>query len=64
MDSVPEYERQALKERLESHPQTAQSKRCAGVNVRFRGRYAYMVEFDNDPWFMPGSTTNKKEQIR
>ncbi len=64
MDSIPEYERQTLKERVETHARTAWSERCTGVNVRFRGRYAYVEVFDNDPWFMPGSTNEEKEEIR
>jgi len=34
------------------------------VNVRFRGRYAYVEVFDSDPWFMPGSTKDEKKEIR
>ncbi len=61
MDSISEYERQALTERLESHARTAWTERCAGVTVRFRGRYAHVEVFDNDPWFMPGSTNDENE---
>ena len=64
MDSIPEYARHALEDRLETHARTAWTERCAGVNVRFRGKYAYVDVFDGDPWLMPGSTTEEKEQIR
>lgn len=64
MDSVPNEARHALEERLEAHARTAWRERCAGVNVRFRGRYAYVEVFDSDPWFMPGSTKDEKEAIR
>ena len=63
MDSIPEHARQALKDRLEAHARTAWTERCAGVKVRFRGKYAYVDVFDSDPWFMPGSTNEEKEQI-
>jgi hypothetical protein len=63
MDSVPEYARQALEDRLETHARTAWTERCAGVKVRFRGKYAYVDVFDSDPWIMPGSTNEEKEQI-
>ncbi|GAA0466195.1 hypothetical protein GCM10008985_23990 [Halococcus dombrowskii] len=49
MDSIPEYARHALEDRLEAHARTAWYERCAGVNVRFRGRYAYVDVFDSDP---------------
>lgn len=64
MDSIPEYARQSLEDRLEAHARTAWAERCADVNIRFRGRYAYVDVFDSDPWFMPGSTNDEKEQIR
>ena len=64
MDSIPEYARQDLEDRLETHARTAWSKRCARVNVRFRGKYAYVEVFDSDPWIMPGSTKEEQEQVR
>jgi hypothetical protein len=64
MDSIPEHARHTLENRLETHARTAWTERCAGVNVRFREQYAYVEVFDSDPWIMPGSTTDEKEQIR
>ena len=64
MDAIPEYARHALEDRLKTHARTAWTERCAGVDVRFRGKYAYVDVFDSDPWFMPGSTNEEKEQIR
>ena len=53
MNSIPDDVGKALTERLETHARTAWTERCAGVNVRFRGKYAYVDAFDSDPWFMP-----------
>ena len=64
MDSIPGYARHALKKRLETHARTAWKERCAGVDIRFRGKYAYVDVFDREPWFMPGSTRDEKEEIR
>jgi len=64
MGSIWEYERQTLKDRLETHACTAWGERCVGVDVRFRARYAYVDIFDGDLWFMPGPTKDEKEQIR
>ena len=64
MDSIPEYARHALQDRLATHARTAWTERCAGVNVRFREQYACVEVFNSDPWIIPGSTTDEKEQVR
>jgi len=64
MVSIPEHVRHALEDRLEMHARTAGSERCASVNIRFRGQYAYVDVFDSDPWIMPGSTKEEQEQVR
>jgi hypothetical protein len=64
MTPIPELARRMLTDRLETHARTAWDERCARVEVRFRGEYAYIDAFESDPWFSPGATEEEKERIR
>lgn len=64
MAPIPEQARRALTNRLDAHARTAWSERCARVNVRFRGEYAYIDAFESNPWFGPHTTEEDKERIR
>lgn len=64
MVSIPEAIRRDLKNRLERHARTAWNERCARVDVRFRGEYAYVDVLENDPWVMPDASEEEKERIR
>jgi hypothetical protein len=64
MAPVPESVRRTLTNRLETHARTAWGERCARVDVRFRGEYAYIDAVESDPWISPTATKQEKEQIR
>jgi hypothetical protein len=64
MVPVPESVRRDLQDRLERHARTAWSERCARVEVRFRGEYAYVDAFESDPWVRPDVREEGKERIR
>jgi hypothetical protein len=34
------------------------------VQVRFRGKYAYIDAFETDPWILPGTSEEEEERIR
>ena len=64
MAAIPEKVRTTLRDRLENHARTAWNKRCARVEVRFRGEYAYIEATESDPWVRPDATAQEIEQIR
>ncbi|TYT61632.1 hypothetical protein FYC77_12235 [Natrialba swarupiae] len=64
MASIPTIERQKLGDRLETHARTAWDERCARVDVRFRGEYAYIDALESDPWIAPSVPEEEKERIR
>ena len=64
MASIPETIRQVLQDRLERHARTAWSERCARVDVRFRGKYAYVDVLETNQWVMPGVSEEAKERIQ
>lgn len=64
MASIPEIARRQLIDRLENHARTAWDQRCARVDVRFRGEYAYIDAVESDPWISPTATEQEIEQIR
>lgn len=64
MASIPESARRTLQSRIKSHARTAWNERCARVQVRFRGNYAYIDAYETDPWILPGTTEEEKERIR
>lgn len=64
MAPIPAYVRRDLQDRLERHARTAWNERCAHVEVRFRGEYAYVDAVESDPWVMPDASAEEKERIR
>ncbi|RQG94487.1 hypothetical protein [Natrarchaeobius oligotrophus] len=64
MASIPEYIRRTLQDQIENHARTAWNERCARVQVRFRGEYAYIDAFESNPWMMPDASEEEKERIR
>jgi len=64
MASIPEIARRQLTDRLETHARTAWGERCARVDVRFRGEYAYIDALERDPWISPTVTEQEMELIR
>ncbi len=64
MASIPESVCRPLQDRLEKHARTAWNERCARVQVRFRGEYAYIDAFESNPWVMPDASEEEKERIR
>jgi hypothetical protein len=64
MAAIPERVRRPLRDRLETHARTAWSERCARVDVRLRGEYAYIDAIESDPWIRPDATEQEIEQIR
>lgn len=57
---IPVQARQTLTDQLDSHARTAWSERCARVDARFRGEYAYTDAFESNPWFGPNATEEEK----
>lgn len=64
MVPIPEPVRRTLTDRLETHARTAWGERCARVDVRFRGNYAYIDAFESDPWIRPDASEEEQERIR
>jgi hypothetical protein len=64
MEPIPDHVRSSLQDRLETHARTAWNERCAEVHVRFRGEYAYIDAIESDPWIMPGTSEEEKDQLR
>ncbi|WP_435079853.1 hypothetical protein [Halococcus sp. AFM35] len=64
MVPIPEPVRRTLTDRLETHARTAWSERCARVDVRFRGDYAYIDAFESNPWIRPDASEEEQERIR
>jgi hypothetical protein len=64
MAPIPALVRRMLTDRLETHARTAWGERCARVDVRFRGKYAYIDAVESDPWIRPDASEGEKERIR
>ena len=64
MAPIPESVRRDLQDQLERHARTAWSERCARVEVRFHGEYAYVDAFERDPWMMADATEEEIERLK
>ena len=63
MESIPEQVRRTISDRLDTHASTAWEQQCLRVDVRFRGKYAYISAVESDPWILPNTTPEEKERL-
>ena len=63
MEPIPEQVRRTIPDRLDTHASTAWQQ-CSRVDVRFRGKYAYISAIETDPWIFPDATPEEEERIR
>jgi hypothetical protein len=60
---IPETIRMGLADRLRKHAALEWARECRGVEVRFRGVYAYVDAYSSRRDYMPGMTEEEKARL-